>query len=260
MAVTSSLAPGRVRVGCSGWSYDGWRGIAYPEGVARRDWFHLYAEAFDTVELNNTHYRLPTASAVERWAEQAPPGFCYAVKVGRYGTHRKKLKDPEAWLANHIDRIGGLGDHLGPQLLQLPPRWRRDVARLDAALAVAPPHLRWAVEVRDQSWLHDDVYACLAEHGAALCLHDLLPGHPWKLTAGWTYVRFHGPRAAEQPYRGAYGGRRLWRAADRLGAWRDDGVDVYAYFNNDVGGHAVTDARWLHDRLTSGSSRHGSVG
>lgn len=244
-----STRRGRARVGCSGWVYKEWRGPFYPQDLAQRRWLAWYAEAFDTVELNATHYRLPAETTVAGWAEQAPPGFCYAVKVGQYGTHRKKLLDPGVWLPNHLDRIGGLGPHLGPQLVQLPPRWHRDVGRLDEMLAVAPRTLRWAVEVRDPSWLHDDTYACLARHGAALCLHDLLADHPWELTADWTYVRFHGPDAVRAPYWGRYGGRRLWRPADRLGGWLDRGVDVYAYFNNDIGANAPVDARWLRDRL-----------
>lgn len=241
--------PGRVRIGCSGWMYRDWRGVVYPAELPQRRWLACYAEMFDTVELNSTHYRLPEASTVKSWAEQVPDGFCYAVKVGRYGTHRRKLRDAATWLPRHVDRIAALGPHLGPQLVQLPPRWRRDVGRLDELLSVAPSGWRWAVEVRDPSWLHDDVLACLHRHGAALCLHDLLTGHPWERTADWTYVRFHGPRAVEDRYHGRYGGRRLWRVADRLGAWRDEGTDVYAYFNNDDDGHAAEDARWLRRRL-----------
>lgn len=185
--------------------YDEWRGVVYPAELPQRAWFAWYAEHFDTVELNSTHYRLPTPLTVGRWADQAPPGFCYAVKVGRYGSHRKKLRDAVTWLPNHLDRVRGLDGHLGPQLIQLPPRWSRDVARLDEVLSVAPRELRWAVEVRDPSWLHDDVYACLKRHDAALCRHDLLPDHPWERTADWAYVRFHGPDALDRPYHGAYG-------------------------------------------------------
>ena len=92
----------------------------------------------------------------------------------------------------------------------------------------------------------------LRRHGAALCIHDLLADHPWELTTDWTYVRFHGPDALDQPYHGAYGGRRLWRVGRpaRRG-WLDDGCDVYAYFNNDWDGHAVTDATYLRAALTS---------
>jgi uncharacterized protein YecE (DUF72 family) len=241
---------GGLRVGCSGWSYKDWRGVVYPSDAPARTWFGLYAERFDTVEINNTFYRLPPPSIVEAWAAQAPPGFCYALKVGQFGSHRMKLRDAASWLANHLDRVDRLGPHLGPNLLQLPPRWKRNLERLDEFLTAAPPRIRWAVELREPSWVHDDTFALLERHRAALCVHDLLPDHPWVRTADWTYVRFHGPRALEVKYHGRYGGRRLAPVARRLQAWLDDGTDVYAYFNNDYEGHAVVDATWLRDRLT----------
>lgn len=255
-----TVCPGAIRVGCSGWQYDDWRASVYG-GTPRREWFARYTRLFDTVELNSTFYRLPSESTVDRWAAAAPAGFLYAVKLGAFGTHRKKLRDARTWLPRHVARVERLGAGLGPTLVQLPPHWRRDPARLDDFLSVAPRTLRWAVELRDPSWLHDDVFAVLADHDAALCLHDLLPDHPWLLTAGWTYVRFHGPRAREAPYRDRYTGRRLRPVADRLAAWRDAGIDVYAYFNNDTGGAAVSDAFWLRGRLApQGATRPGSGG
>jgi len=253
----TEVVSGEVRVGCSGFSYRDWRGTVYPADLPTRAWLDCYAAMFDTVELNTSFYRLPAATTVERWANAAPPGFLYAVKVGRFGTHRKKLKDPESWMATHVERFVPLGAHCGPHLLQLPPRWHVDAGRLDAVLevarALAPPSWRWAVEVRDPTWLCDDVYAALARHGAALCIHDLLPEHPWVRTAPeWTYVRFHGPDAAHHAYVGQYTGRRLAAPAAQLASWRDDGCDVYAYFNNDHGGAAVHDARWLRQRLSEG--------
>jgi uncharacterized protein YecE (DUF72 family) len=236
-------------VGCSGWVYKDWRGVVYPAGLPQRDWFAYYAEQFNTVEINNTFYRLPTAKTVEHWAAQAPPGFVYSLKLGAFGSHRMKLRDAASWLPNHIDRVRGLGPALGPNLVQLPPHWRRDAGRLDEFLAAAPTDIRWAVELRDPSWLHDDVFSVLERHGAALCIHDLLPDHPWELTTSWAFVRFHGPRAVGDPYHGRYGGRRLWRPARRLEHWLRVGVDVYAYFNNDAEGHAVADAQWLRTKL-----------
>jgi uncharacterized protein YecE (DUF72 family) len=234
-----------VRVGCSGWSYPDWRGLVYPAELPQSRWLPAYARWFDTVELNNTFYRLPTEAAVDRWADNAPAGFTFAVKVGQFGSHRKKLTDPEPWLARHLERARRLGPHLGPNLVQLPPRWSRNTERLETFLAACPPDIRWAVELRDPSWLHDDVFETLARHRAALCLHDLLADHPWELTADWTYVRFHGPDATNRPYHGRYAAARLAAVADRLGDWRRSGIDVYAYFNNDHAGNAVVDATRL---------------
>jgi len=103
--------------------------------------------------------------------------------------------------------------------------------------------------VREPSWLHEETYDVLRRHRAALCIHDLLDGHPWELTTDWTYVRFHGPRAAQAPYQGRYGPEGLFWMADRLSGWLKEGCDVYAYFNNDDSGFAVEDARWLAERL-----------
>lgn len=236
---------GTIRIGTSGWDYADWRGRFYPIDLPRRRWFEHYAAAFDTVELNATFYRLPDERTVARWAAQAPPGFTYAAKLGSFGTHRKKLRDVESWLPRHLERMAGLGGSAGPTLVQLPPHWHRNLDRLDALLLLVPSGQRWAVEVRDPSWVHDDTFTLLAHHGVALCVHDLLPHHPWELTTDWTYVRFHGSDAARAPYHGGYGARALSRAAEAIGRWAAEGVDVHAYFNNDVGGHAVHDARTL---------------
>lgn len=246
------MSRGRAHVGCSGWVYRHWRGPVYPPELPSKRWFEHYASMFDSVEINNSFYRLPTEAAVEGWAAQAPPGFVYALKLGSFGSHRMKLRDAASWLPNHLDRVDRLGKAAGPTLVQLPPRWKRNAERLDEFLSVAPTTVRWAVEVRESSWLHDDVYSVLARHGAALCVHDLLAGHPWARTAGWTYVRFHGPAALERKYQGRYGPARLAPVAERLGGWLDEGCDVYAYFNNDDSGFAVDDARWLAARLDAG--------
>ena len=240
---------GRAHVGCSGFVYRDWRGIVYPEKLPQRRWFEHYATRFDTVEINNTFYRLPPATTTEAWEAQAPDGFVYALKLGQFGSHRMKLKDAETWLPNHLDRVLRLADHLGPTLVQLPPRWKRNTQRLDEFLSAAPADLRWAVELREASWLHDETFEVLQRHGAALCIHDLLPDHPWVFTTDWTYVRFHGPDAINQPYNGLYGPKRLEPVAARLDSWLAQGHDAYAYFNNDWYGHAVTDGLELAQRL-----------
>lgn len=140
---------------------------------------------------------------------------------------------------------GRPGRQRRPHARAAAPNWHRNLDRLDALLRLVPSGQRWAVELRDPSWVHDDTFTLLADHGVALCVHDLLPHHPWELTTDWTYVRFHGPDAARAPYHGRYGARALSRAAEAIGRWAAEGVDVHAYFNNDVGGHAVHDARTM---------------
>ena len=247
----SAQTPPRAHVGCSGWAYDDWRGIIYPEQLPKRAWFDHYSTLFDTVELNTTFYRMPTIAVVDRWAHQAPAGFVYSLKLGMFGSHRMKLRDAASWLPNHVDRANRLGSALGPTVVQLPPRWKCNVERLDEFLTVAPRELRWAIELRDSSWLNDDVFALLERHGAALCLHDLLENHPWVRTTDWVYARFHGPSALQEKYRGRYGPRRLSNAAESFNRWLADGCDVYAYFNNDYDGHAVADALWLAKSLSA---------
>ncbi len=239
-------ADATVRIGCSGWLYDDWRGRVHPTDLPKTEWLRAYADLFDTVELNATFYRLPDISTVESWASRVPPGFRFAVKLGQFGTHRKKLRDPAGWMARHVEHLAHLGDRMGPNLVQLPPRWSRDLTRLDEFLEVAGrTGWRWAVELRDPSWIHDDTFALLERHGVALCLQDLLPDHPIERTAPWTYLRFHGPHATTDPYRDRYGPERLAPWAQRIDGWREEGVDVFAYFNNDYDAHALSDARWL---------------
>lgn len=239
---------GRLRVGCSGYDYPEWDGAFYPEGASPDDRFRCYAEQFDTVEVNATFYGLPDPSTVAAWRRRAPEGFTYAVKLSQYGTHRKKLKDPDQWLARFIEAVGGLGPTLGPVLCQLPPRWRANPERLEEFLAAARGDLRWAVEVRDPSWLTDAVYEVLERHGAALVIHDLIPDHPRVVTADWMYLRLHGPDP-DHPYRGSYPHQRLSGLARRVVRHLDEGRDVYVYLNNDVGAAAPGDAERLRSSV-----------
>lgn len=235
---------GSLRVGTSGYQYDHWRGRLYPEDVPKTGWFEVYAEHFDTVEVNNTFYHLPQADTFDTWRDQAPAGFRYALKYSRYGSHLKHLKDPEQHVGLFVERAARLGDALGPILVQLPPSWGVDVEWLNAFVAALPRHLRWALEVRDPAWLCEAVYRVLREHGVALCLHDMIADHPQELTAEWTYLRFHGT-AEGRKYAGSYPHQALSAAARRIRGWLGDGRDVYAYFNNDENACAVDNARDL---------------
>jgi uncharacterized protein YecE (DUF72 family) len=237
----------RVRIGCSGWQYKHWRGDFYPAELPLSQWFAYYAARFDTVEINNTFYRLPEASTFARWAAQAPPRFLYAVKASRFLTHMKKLKDPDEPVARLFDRMQPLGKHLGPVLYQLPPGWKLDRGRLEQFLQSLPAGVQHVMEFRDPSWYADDVAALLERYRVARCLHDMHGSATGQERVGpFVYVRFHGPSGT---YEGGYPARRLERWAAWLADQRRDGVDVFGYFNNDVGGHAPRDAVTLRHLL-----------
>src|SRR3954466_9979948 len=133
-------AVGKVLVGCSGWQYNDWRGVVYPERCPQRDWLEVYAREFRTVEVNATFYRLPNRDAVARWAEQVPPGFVFTVKVSRYLTHMKRLTTAPAGMRPLNERIEPIVERgcLGPLLWQLPPNFKRNDERLASALGALP--------------------------------------------------------------------------------------------------------------------------
>ena len=244
---------GESRVGCSGWQYKHWRGDFYPQELPQARWFEHYAARFDTVEINNSFYRLPEAATFASWGSRAPARFIFAVKASRFLTHMKKLKDPEEPVERFFSRARALRRHLGPVLYQLPPGWKLDRARLEHFLHVLPRGLRHVLEFRDPSWYTDEVYALLTRHKIALCLHDMPGSATGRLRIGpFVYVRFHG---ASGRYDGSYPEDRLESWAEWLSAERAAGTDVYAYFNNDVGGHAPRDAVTLRRLLDAMGAR-----
>jgi uncharacterized protein YecE (DUF72 family) len=240
-----SLNP-NIRIGCSGWQYQHWRGDFYPAELPASRWLEHYAQHFDTVEINNTFYRLPEAATFAAWGRRAPPGFVYAVKASRYLTHMKKLKDPEEPLERFFTRARRLGRTLGPVLYQLPPRFPVNLERFDTFLRALPRARRHVVEFRDPSWYREDVLERLGQRRVALCLHDMGGSASGRQRAGpFVYVRFHG----EQKYSGRYSDRVLDPWADWLAGQAADGTPVFAYFNNDVGGHAPRDAIRLREKI-----------
>ena len=242
------------RLGCSGWQYRHWRGTFYPAEMPQNRWFAYYATRFDTVEINNSFYRLPAAETFTKWAEQAPPGFVYAVKASRFLTHMKKLKDPSDPLARFFDHARHLGSHLGPVLYQLPPRWPLNLDRLEVFLRTLDgmrsqlgARSRHVVEFREPSWYDTKVYRLLERYRTALCLHDMEGSSTRKVVVGpFVYVRFH---SGESRYGGAYDDRRLEQWSEWLTRRAESGLDVYAYFNNDQDGHAPRDAVRLRTRI-----------
>jgi uncharacterized protein YecE (DUF72 family) len=241
-------SPGQLRIGTSGWVYPHWRGVFYPKTLPARKWFDHYAQHFDTVEINNAFYRLPSERTVRLWAEQVPRGFLYAVKASRYLTHRKKLKDPREPLETILGRTRLLREHLGPILYQLPPRWRCNPERLRDFLRELPADLTHVFEFRDPSWYTDEIRDLLVKAKAGFCIHDMRGSvSPDWLTARVIYIRFHGP--TESAYSGSYSPEQLRSWASRIRGYLKSGHDVFVYFNNDGQGHAVANARDLRTLL-----------
>ena len=241
------LVTGRWRIGTSGWVYPHWRGVFYPPRLAQARWFGHYAGHFDTVEINNTFYRLPSEQVFDRWREQAPQGFTYAVKASRYITHLRRLKDCAEPLERFLGRARRLGDRLGPILYQLPPRWRANPQRLAAFAALLPTDLCHVFEFRDPRWFVDPVRDVLTQHNLSFCIFDLPDVRcPRWVTGPIVYIRFHGSGTL---YAGRYSREELATWAETIRQFLSAGHDVYVYFNNDAFAHAVINARELREFL-----------
>jgi uncharacterized protein YecE (DUF72 family) len=235
-----------VRIGTSGWVYPHWRGTFYPRALPQSRWLEHYAAMFDTVELNSSFYRQPTLAQFRRWRAIVPAEFAYAVKLNRFITHVKRLAVDDATIARSYDPMIGLGPKLAAVLVQLPPRLHFDPDRTRGFLsAVARRRRRHAIEPRDESWLTDAALEVLRAEHAALCVIDT-PSWASRIavTAGFVYVRFHGPAGL---YSSGYERDALRPWAARIREWRDAGLDVLAYFNNDARGYAPRDASRLRE-------------
>ncbi len=234
-----------IRIGTSGWHYDHWIGPFYPKGLPKDQWLEHYARHFDTVEINNTFYHLPRAQTMERWHDHVPAGFVYAVKASRYITHVKKLNDPEESIGRFFELAELLKRRLGPILYQLPPNLHKDLEKLDAFLKVLPKRNHAVFEFRHKSWYEQDTFDLLNRHGVALCVHDMGKAAPPRVVTGrMVYVRFHGTSGR---YAGSYPDSMLREWADWMKAQTKDVAAIYAYFNNDISGHAIRNAETLRE-------------
>jgi uncharacterized protein YecE (DUF72 family) len=230
-------------IGTSGWQYRSWRDAFYPAKLAQAGWLEHYAARFRTVEVNNAFYRLPEARTFAEWARRTPDDFVVAVKMSRYLTHVRRLREPAEPVGLFLSRARHLGTKLGPVLLQLPPNLRADLPALAATLRCFPSDVRVAVEPRHETWFGDELVHLLGEHGAALCLADSTRTRTTvRRTADWAYLRLHEGRATPHP---CYGRAALASWAERLAdAWGPK-ADAFAFFNNDERGCAVRDAAVL---------------
>ena len=236
-----------VYIGTSGWHYQHWRGVFYPPELAARDMLLSYGKWFDTVEINNTFYRLPSQQTFTDWYHATQAEFCFSVKASRYITHHKKLKDVEPALVRFMQLVDSLGSKLGPILFQLPPRWSRNVARLVTSLHSLPAPHRYTFEFRDASWHDASIYQALRRHNAAFCMYELDGFQsPHEVTADFAYVRLHGPG---RKYQGEYSLHALKTWARPIKQWRCSLHAVYIYFDNDQAAYAAKNAAVLKDMV-----------
>ncbi len=236
-----------IFVATSGWQYEHWRGRFYPHDLPQARWLEHYASRFRVVEVNSTFYRLPAWETFQAWAKKSPPDFVFALKVNRYLSHVKRLRDPEPAVTRFLTAARGLGPKLGPVLLQLSSDHRVDAARLGAALAAFPAGVKVAVELRHPSWWTGDIEGVLEQRSAALCWADRGgPVTPLWRTAGWGYVRFHGGGASPSS---CYARRSLESWAARIVELWPSTASVFVFFNNDANGCAVRDAVVLGQEL-----------
>ena len=241
-----------IHIGTSGWHYKHWCGPYYEQKLPASKMLACYYKDFDTVEINNSFYRLPTEETFAKWREDTPRGFCFAVKGSRFITHMKKLKDPENALENLIPRAEALKEKLGPILFQLPPHWKINLERLETFLSALPRKHLYAFEFREPSWHHPETYALLRRFNAAFCMYELDRFQsPEPITADWTYIRLHGPGGK---YQGRYSTAQLNAWAGKMRDWSRTLRVIYCYFDNDQAGYAVQNALELK-RLVNASSR-----
>jgi uncharacterized protein YecE (DUF72 family) len=235
-----------IRIGTSGWHYKHWIGPFYPPKTPASKMLEFYARHFDTVELNNTFYKLPGEAALELWRSGTPANFRFALKGSRFLTHMKKLTDTGRGIGRFFDRAKLLGRKLGPIVFQLPPNFRINPERLEHFLEALPSGHRYAFEFRDPSWNDARIYALLRRHKSAYCIFDLAGFQsPLEITADFTYIRLHGPGGK---YQGSYSDAslRAWRR--RLREWNLRAS--YVYFDNDQSGYAAQNALRLKEFLS----------
>jgi uncharacterized protein YecE (DUF72 family) len=247
MALTVQTVPaeeaamGRVYIGTSGWNYPHWKNSFYA-GVPRGDWLRYSASRFTGIEVNATFYGLQRRATFERWAEQVPAAFRFAIKGNRYLTHTKRLLEPDEPIRRERERAAGLGDKLAVVLWQLPGNFSCHLERLQAFVEALQSwsEVAHVIEFRHRSWFQDRVAACLAKGNVGVCMSDAADWPLWDaVTARTVYVRLHGHT---RTYASRYSTRLLTHWAERVRAWSGKGRDVHVYFDNDAEGAAPRDA------------------
>lgn len=234
------MRKGQVHIGTSGWHYPHWKGTFYSSAIKESQQFATYQQHFDTVELNNSFYKLPSAETFANWRKNSRDHFIFSVKASRFFTHMKKLIVDKTGIRRFFTNAGKLEEKLGPILFQLPPKWRVNRERLEIFIRALPAGYRYTFEFREPSWYNDEVYATLLQNNCAFCIYEL-DRHlsPIIATADFVYIRLHGPG---NKYQGSYKKPVLQKWAARIKDWQKGEKDVFVYFDNDQEGFAAFNA------------------
>jgi uncharacterized protein YecE (DUF72 family) len=232
-------------VGTSGWVYNDWVGIFYPEDLPSKERLRFFSKHFRTAEVNYSFYHLPKPTTYENWYNQTPEKFEFAVKASRFITHIKRLKEAKTAWTKFLGNALYLKEKLGPILFQLPPSFRATVENVmtlkEFLKALDTKHLRSAFEFRHESWCEDKVYEILQKNNVARVIADS-PRYPKaeSVTCDFVYIRMHG---AEKLFSSRYNLQEIERLGQKVKGWRLNGLDVYVYFNNDYHEFAIENAR-----------------
>ena len=235
----------KLYIGTSGWTYDHWKGVFYPETLSSRLWLEYYCRQFDAVELNASFYRIPKVAVVEGWNKRTPEGFCFAVKVSRLISHMKRLKNCDHEMEWFFSTFKPLEPKIGVFLVQLPPSLKCDPCLIESFSSHLPPKIPFAFEFRNKSWYNDETYDVLRKNHLAFCIHDM-QGCPTDrtVTADTVYVRFHGCGAR---YGGDYPEEVLADWAVWIREQRNEAQRIFCFFNNDFQGFAVKNSLRLRE-------------
>jgi uncharacterized protein YecE (DUF72 family) len=236
-----------IHIGTSGWSYKHWKNIFYPEKLKNTDWLTFYARTFKITELNTSFYHLPVLTTTTAWAKKVPGDFMFCPKMSRYLTHMKKLNDPEESFIPFFDVFAPLKRKLGPVLIQLPPSLHFHIDKAEHLYKLCKKkyaYYRFAMEVRHASWLEKESLDLMKQYNMAFVIAQSGTYFPYaeNITAQHIYVRFHGP---QQLYASSYSDEQLNNFAILFKQWESEGHSVWAFFNNDVFGYAIENAKRL---------------
>lgn len=238
---------GKVYIGTSGWHYKHWKGTFYPEGTKGSEQLDYYLKYFQTVEINNSFYKLPSKETFQNWKEAVPEDFIFAIKGSRYITHMKKLNVKRENIEKFFNSTDQLEVKAGPILFQLPPNWKVNYERFENFLLQLPQDYRYTFEFRNETWYDERIYDLLRSKNHAFCIYELAGHHsPTEITADFVYVRLHGPG---DKYQGSYDKATLKKWAEECKVWQKEGKDVFIYFDNDQEGYAAFNAKELLEML-----------